>query len=288
MTPDATGNDDQAWWALAALTAAENGISQSGPVPWIDLARNVFNEQKSRWGGDTCAGGLRWKISEEDGFHYKNAISNGLFFQLSARLATFTGDAEALSWAEKTYDWATSVGLVDKVYNVYDGTDESNGCADLNHDMWSYNVAVFLYGSAVMAQHTGEEKWVDRTRGFIASAKRNFVNGETGALLEKQCEGQGSCNTDQVSFKGILARWLGATAALLPVVEEDVEGVLNGAAKSVLAGKIEGLGPIEAFNALEVVDASLRAQGLGGAEGMIGPAGRRMVRRRSVAGRVAW
>jgi mannan endo-1,6-alpha-mannosidase len=283
MTPDATGNDDQSWWALAAITAAENGLPQSGSIPWIDLARNVYEEQKTRWSNDTCSGGLRWKILEgdgTDGFHYKNAITNGLFFQLAARL----GDTD---WAEGVYEWSTGVGLIDAQFSVFDGTDEQNGCADLNHDMWSYNVGVFLYGAAVMARRTGEEKWVRRTRGFVAAARRNFVNEETGALWEGQCEGrEEGCNTDQVSFKGILARWLGAAAEILPEVKEDVQGVLNGAAKAVLAGGMEGLGPIESLNALEVVDAELRALGIGGAQGMIGPAGRR--RRRSVAGRVLW
>jgi mannan endo-1,6-alpha-mannosidase len=285
MTVDATGNDDQAWWALAAMTAAENNIPQSGPIAWLDLARNVFNEQKSRWGGDTCNGGMRWKIQlgdGKDGYHYKNAITNGLFFQLAARLAKLTSNADALAWAEKTYDWATGVGLIDADFNVYDGTDEGNGCADLNHDMWSYNVGVFLYGSAVLASHTKDAKWVDRTRGFIASARRSFTNADTGALWEEQCEGAGTCNTDQISFKGILARWLGAAAEVLPEVRQDVAGVMNGAAKAVLAGSVMGLGAVDAFNALETVDALARA------EGMIGLGGSRSIRRRGVAGRVLW
>jgi mannan endo-1,6-alpha-mannosidase len=287
MTPDATGNDDQAWWALAAMTAAESNIPPPGPVPWIDLARNVFHEQSARWGGEACNGGLRWKIaSGDDGFHYKNAISNGLLFQLSARIAALTKDPETLVWAEKIYNWSTGVGLVDEEFNVYDGTDENNGCSDLNHDQWSYNVGVFLYGSAVLASHTKEKKWVDRTRGFVASAKRSFTNPKTGALWEKQCEGDGTCNTDQISFKGVLARSLGAAAEMLPEVREDVSGIVNGAAKAVLKGPLMGLGALDAFNALEVVDASLRAQGLGGAQGMIGPASRRS--RRSVAGRIVW
>lgn len=54
MTPDATGNDDQAWWALVALTAVENSVSQTGGVASGDLARNVFSEQKARWDTSIC------------------------------------------------------------------------------------------------------------------------------------------------------------------------------------------------------------------------------------------
>ena len=294
MTVDATGNDDQAWWGLAAITAAELKLPQQGSVAWVDLATNVFNQQKQRWidGNNTCGGGLRWKVDfgedGQNGWHYKNAITNGLFFQLAARIAHLTKDAEILSWAEKTYAWSTKVGLVDQDFNVYDGTSEDNGCSDLNHNMWSYNVGVYMYGAAVMAVHTKDEKWADRTKGFVASAKRNFVNQDTGALFESKCEAKDAeepCDTDQVSFKGLLARWLGATAVLLPQVKEDVEKIVNPAANAVHNGTVLDLGPIESAYALEVVDASLRMQGLGG-EGTIGVG--KVKAARSVAGRIAW
>ena len=44
--------------------------------------------------------------------------------------------ADYPSWAEKSWDWACSVGLIDGQYNVYDGTDDSKGtgCIDVDHD----------------------------------------------------------------------------------------------------------------------------------------------------------
>ena len=293
MTVDATGNDDQSWWALAALTAAEQSIAQSGPMPWQNLSQNVFNDQKKRWEDNPgrCNGGMRWKIveaSDEVGYKYKSAITNGLFFQLAARLGSFNNDTDTLSWAEKSYNWSTSVGLVDKDFNVYDGTDEKNGCADLNHNQWSYNVGVFLYGSAVMASHTKDAVWLDRTRGFIASANRTFTDPKTGALFESKCEGQtdpaNACNSDQVSFKGILARYLGATANILPQVQEDVEEIMNRAANAVQTGATQKASApttvIDTFNKLEVAGASLRMQGLSASDGMIGVGRRGKLRRR--------
>ncbi|CAO2649952.1 Nn.00g012440.m01.CDS01 [Neocucurbitaria sp. VM-36] len=291
MTRDATGNDDQAWWALAALTAAENGLPNVGGVSWLDLARNVFNEQKGRWDTSSCGGGIKWKILEgngKDGWHYKNSISNGLFFQLAARLAKLTGDADAQAWAEKTYDWVASVGLIGEEFQVYDGADDASGCSSLNGDQWSYNNGVFLYGSAVMAAKTGDSKWVERTRGFIAAAKRTFVNAQTGALFEQRCEAAGSCNTDQVSFKGILARWLGAAATVLPEVRGDVAGIIDGAVTGVQTGGTMGLGVMGSFVGLEVVDASLRTQGIYGVAGVIGLSKSALTRKRSVAGRILW
>lgn len=292
MTVHATGNDDQAWWALAALTAAETNLASTGPVPWVTLAQNVFQEQTTRWDKDKCNGGMKWKILEgdgTDGWHYKSTIANGLFFQMAARLALLTSSTEIKDWAVKSYDWTVSVGLINPEFDVYDGTDDAkgeNGCIDVNHNMWSYNVGVFMYGSAVMAKLTGEEKWLNRTKGFIASAKRNFVNEETGELWEAKCEGDGSCDSDQVSFKGTLARWLGATAKLLPGLRESVGSIMHGASDMATAGTIatEAQGAISTFNQLEIVNAGLRLLGVSGKEGMIGT--KRDAR--SVAGRIRW
>ncbi|KAJ4364174.1 hydrolase 76 protein [Neocucurbitaria cava] len=289
MTASATGNDDQAWWALAALTAAENGLPNMGGVSWLDLARNVFNEQAARWDASTCGGGMKWQIQQSSkGWHYKNSITNGLFFQLAARLARFTGDANARAWAESTYDWVTSVGLIGPNFEVYDGTNDDTGCTSKNIDQWSYNNAVFLYGSAIMAATTGEQKWLDRTNGFIAAAGRTFVNPQTGALFEQKCEAAGTCNTDQVSFKGILARWLGAAATALPAVQGNVAAVVNGAATGVQSGGTTGLGAMGSLIGLEVVVASLRAQGVYGGAGLIGLSKSALSRKRSVAGRISW
>ena len=232
---------------------------------------------------------MKWKILEgdgTDGWHYKSTIANGLFFQMAARLALLTSSSEIRAWAEKSYDWTVSVGLISPEFDVYDGTDDAkgeNGCVDVNHNMWSYNVGVFMYGSAVMSKLTGEDEWMERTKGFIASAKRNFINEETGELWEVRCEGDKSCDSDQVSFKGTLARWLGATAELLPDLRDRILEIMGSASSMATAGTTEGLGAIAAFNQLETADAGLRVQGVGGKEGTIGA---RSVR--GIAGRVKW
>lgn len=291
MMPDAHGNDDQAWWALAALTAAENAVPvPEGSPTFLSMAQNVFNEQKARWDTTTCGGGMKFKINPgEGGYNYKSSIANGLFFQLAARLAKFTGDSDALSWAEKSYDWIVSTGLIDGNFNVYDGTDDSRGCVDLNHDQWSYNGGVFLYGAAVMASQSSDSKWRDRTMGLLNAAQRNFVRND--ALFETICEGEGSCNTDQVSFKGILARWIGATAVVFPGVKGPVVALLSGISRQTQAVWNPSLNPMEHYVALEVVDAAVRANGGAAAVyGMIGANNNvaKLARSRSIAGRIAW
>jgi mannan endo-1,6-alpha-mannosidase len=88
------GNDDQSYWGLAAMTAAETSLAMpSRDVgSWADLAANVFNAQTERWDTSLCGGGLKWQIFQfNQGYNYKNSISTANLFLLSARLAQFTG-----------------------------------------------------------------------------------------------------------------------------------------------------------------------------------------------------
>jgi mannan endo-1,6-alpha-mannosidase len=88
------GNDDQAFWAFAAMSAAELKFPDppADKPSWLALAQAVFNNQAGRWDMSYCGGGLRWQIYVVNGgYDYKNTISNGAFFQLSARLARYTG-----------------------------------------------------------------------------------------------------------------------------------------------------------------------------------------------------
>ena len=79
------GNDDQCFWALAAMSAAELNFPNppSDKPQWLALAQAVFNEQWSRWDTQNCGGGLRWQIFPfNSGYDYKNSISNGCLFHL--------------------------------------------------------------------------------------------------------------------------------------------------------------------------------------------------------------
>jgi mannan endo-1,6-alpha-mannosidase len=143
------GNDDQSYWALTALTAAEVGFSevQNGELggSWEEYAINVFDIQAQRWDESSCDGGLKWQIfSFNTGYNYKNMASNGNFFLLAARLAAYTGNATYAEWAEKSYTWAKNVGLVTEDYQVYDGTDDSTNCSEISHLQWTTHNAVMV------------------------------------------------------------------------------------------------------------------------------------------------
>ena len=156
MTPNQTkteGNDDQVFWAFAAMDAAELKFPNPPATSpqWLALAQAVFNLQAGRWDTSTCGGGLRWQIYPFNaGYNYKNGISNGGFFSLGARLARYTNNQTYADWAEKMWDWTVSINLQSPQYQYYDGSDDTINCTQINHIQWTYTAAVFLHGAANM------------------------------------------------------------------------------------------------------------------------------------------
>ena len=156
MPPNQTktlGNDDQAFWGMAAMSAAENKLPDlgNGKPSWLSLAQAVFNTQQRRWDQGTCGGGLKWQIfTFNNGYNYKNTISNGCFFNIAARLYKYLGNDTYADWAEKAWEWQLAVGLMTEDYHYYDGTDDNKNCSDINKIQWTYNAGVHMAGAAAM------------------------------------------------------------------------------------------------------------------------------------------
>jgi mannan endo-1,6-alpha-mannosidase len=146
------GNDDQGFWGMSAMTAAELGFTdpKPGQPQWLALAQAVYNTQLVKI-DNNCGGGLRWQAyTWLNGYNYKNSIANGCFFNIAARLAAYTGNASYAAQAESTWDWVRSVGFMDKGYNIYDGADIAQNCTAINKAQFSYNAGVYLLGAATM------------------------------------------------------------------------------------------------------------------------------------------
>ena len=147
------GNDDQGFWGMAAMTAAEAKFEDppSGTAGWVAMAQAVFNLMAGRWDTSTCGGGLRWQIfTFNTGYTYKNSVANGAFFNIASRLARYTGNATYADWAEKIYDWETSVGLISSTGAVYDGSSDLLNCTQVDKLQFSYNQGIYLFGAAMM------------------------------------------------------------------------------------------------------------------------------------------
>lgn len=212
------GNDDQAFWGMAALSAAELKFEDppSTDPGWLALAQGVFNSMAPRWDTKTCGGGLKWQIfTFNAGYDYKNSIANGGFFNIAARLALYTDNNTYAEWAEKAYDWVTSIGLIGEGYEVYDGTSDTTNCTSLDHVRWSYNSGIYLYGAAAMWVYSNySDTWKTRVWGLL-NATDIFFN-EDLIMYESACETNDKCNVDEASFKAYLIRWMAATSKLAP------------------------------------------------------------------------
>ncbi|TID19389.1 Histone deacetylase [Venturia nashicola] len=283
MPPNQTktlGNDDQSFWALAAMSAAEvNFPNPPADKPqWLALAQAVFNTQAPRWDSSTCGGGLRWQIfTFNNGYNYKNTISNGCFFNLAARLGRYTGNTTYLENANKMWDWTEAVGLMSNDYHFYDGTDDTINCTQLNHIQWTYNAGVYLLGAATMYNISTEgsadqAKWKTRVEGIIKGLDVFF---EKDIMKEVACEDNGKCDVDQRSFKAYLARWMAASTKLAPFAHDPIMKYLRasavGAAASCTAGTDQNqcglkwtlgsndgsMGVGEQMSALEVIQSNL-------------------------------
>lgn len=211
------GNDDQAFWGMTALLAAETKFPDppSSKPGWLALAQAVFNTQAVR-PDTTCGGGLRWQVYPYlTGYDYKNSIANGCFFNIGARLAKYTNNDTYAKHAEKAWDFVQGVGLMDEKWNIYDGAHIGTNCTDINKVQFSYNMAVFTLGAANMYNYTnGSQIWKGRLDNLLTSTFNTFF--PDGIAYEVACEPKLTCTTDMFSFKAYLTRWLAATTQVAP------------------------------------------------------------------------
>jgi len=232
------GNDDQGFWGFATMSAAERGFTAppSGIPSWLQLTINLWNTQAARWDLTSCGGGLKWQIfTFNNGYDYKNSVSSGAFFQLSARLARFTGNSTYLDWAAKTWDWSSEIGLIDSNYNVYDGTDDLKNCSQVNGIQWTYSLGIYMYGAAVLYNYTnGSALWAERTQGLLNATSTFFspYDNATDIMYEVACEQISTCNYDQWSFKAYLSRFMWVTTQMAPFTSPTVSTLLTTSARA--------------------------------------------------------
>ncbi|KAI1140819.1 glycoside hydrolase family 76 protein [Hypoxylon sp. FL0543] len=236
MPPNQTlteGNDDQGFWGMAVMTAAEYKFQDppSDKPGWLALAQAVFNTQASRWETDYCNGGLRWQIFKwNNGFTYKNSISQACFFNLASRLALYTGNSTYADWAVKTWDWM----------RIYDGAHIDDNCTTITPYEFSYNVGAFLLGTAAMTAYSNTtnnsanvEMWRERVDGLLNATEDIFFFGNETSnriMIEIACEPVNLCDTDQLSFKAYLSRWMAATTKWAPWTFDRVRTLLRNSA----------------------------------------------------------
>ncbi|KAM7212984.1 mannan endo-1,6-alpha-mannosidase [Rhypophila decipiens] len=238
------GNDDQGFWGMSALLAAELKFQNPPPTApqWLTLAQGVFNTQAHRWDTTYCGGGLRWQIPlSNNGYNYKNSISNAIFFNMAARLARYTGNSTYAEWAARNWDWTAQkehggVGYIDERWNIFDGAHVQTNCTDVNRAQFSYTAAIFLQGAGFMWDFSGKNLpalWETRLLALANRTMGIFFPG--GIMTEVSCElpDRVQCTTDMLSFKGYVHRFLAQTAQMAPPVRDIIMPVLRTSARGM-------------------------------------------------------
>jgi mannan endo-1,6-alpha-mannosidase len=239
MPPNHTaslGNDDQGFWGMSAMLAAENKFPNppEGKPHWLALAQGVFHTQASPERHDnTCNGGLRWQVPPTNaGYNYKNTIANACFFNLGARLARYTTNASYAEWADKTFNWLWNVQYIDhETWAVYDGGHVEHNCTDINRAQFSYNAGLLLQGAAFMFNYTnGSTIWQDRIDNLLKGMIRDFFPDDVA--FELPCERRRGCTPDMLTFKGYVHRWLSVATKLAPHTAEIILPLLRKSAEA--------------------------------------------------------
>lgn len=237
------GNDDQGFWAMAAMSAAENVFPNpdEDQPQYLASVQAVFNEYTTRWDSEHCGGGLRWQVfSFNNGWNYKNTISNGCFFNIAARLARYTGNSTYAEWADKIYQWQLDTTLIKEDGSIRDGlTIREKDCSDMDTLEWSYNAGIFLHGAAMMYNYTENDKeqhaiWKSRVDNILKHSTDLFIT-DGGIVYEQFCEPHKTCNTDQQSFKGYYLRWLTGASQVAPYTYETIRPIIETAAEAAVS-----------------------------------------------------
>lgn len=225
---------------MAALSAAEYNFPNppASEPQWIALAQAVFNTQAARWDETQCGGGLRWQIFQwNNGYNYKNSISQACFFNIAARLALYTGNETYAYWAYRTWDWMVNMNFMHAdSYFIYDGGHVEKNCSQVVPYQWTYNAGAFLLGAAAMYNFTAASDprasalWKERVDGLLQGTHVFFSDGSKDIMTEVACESVHLCDLDQQSFKAYLARWMAAATKWAPWTHDTVKPLLDSSA----------------------------------------------------------
>lgn len=187
--------DDDGWWALTWIKAYD----LTGETRYLDMAKTIFNDMKQGW-DSTCGGGIWWKKKRI----YKNAITNELFLSVAARLHLRTkgdsGPGSYLDWAQRTWNWFKSSGMINSKNLVNDGLNDA--CQNNGKTVWTYNQGVILGGLVDLYKATNDRSLIVQAQAIADAAIKKLA---PKGILQEPCE-PSSCGDDGPQFKGVFIR----------------------------------------------------------------------------------
>ncbi|MBW7458212.1 AGE family epimerase/isomerase, partial [Paenibacillus sepulcri] len=184
--------DDMEWMALAWLRAYQ----ATGQDVYKETALILWQDIQTGWNGH-MGGGIAWQKSQPD---YKNTPANAPAAILAARLYQAFGDARDLEWAHLIYNWQKNHLVDPETGFVWDGMNRTGDGSIDKEWKFTYCQGVYIGAAVELYRITNEQVYLQDARRTFASAIRELVSAEQGAL---QDEGNG----DGGLFKGILIRY---------------------------------------------------------------------------------
>ncbi|OJJ77541.1 hypothetical protein ASPBRDRAFT_50411 [Aspergillus brasiliensis CBS 101740] len=239
-------------WALGAVTAAEMDFpADSSKQPWIIYAGQAQGTMRSTFTFSTvCDGGLEMgnNALEETNKSMKDALSNGEFLQLSARLAYLTTGDNQTSYADdavKIWNWCVDNDMVVEsnwtVNFLVTNTTVSGNCTAMttNNGEYTYTYGLYMSAAAYMYNVTGAAVWKKRAEGLLDTIMSLFV--EDGVIQERGMSmnpdaGFSSTSIDDdnaYALKGLLASCLAVVTRLMPETVDTIEPLLRSTAEAV-------------------------------------------------------
>jgi predicted alpha-1,6-mannanase (GH76 family) len=138
----------------------------------------VFAFVTSGWSSDASwshPGGIRWKMRATS--PSRNTCSNAPAAQLGALIHEQTGDAVALEWSLRIYDWVRATLLGGE--GLYFDRIEADGT--VSYEVWSYNQGAMIGAGVLLHRITGEQGYLDQAIATATAAIKRFtVEGPLG------------------------------------------------------------------------------------------------------------
>lgn len=160
--------DDNEWVGLAEV---QHHLFRRDAVS-LRHARAIFDLLRSGWSSDATLpspGGVAWTQDPKNGD--RNTVSNMPGAQLGLRLHQITGEAGYLDDALRWYRWTNAT--LQRADGLYHDHIKRDGTIDRR--VWSYNQGVPVGVNVLLAQATGERRYLDEAKRIAEASYDWFV-----------------------------------------------------------------------------------------------------------------
>lgn len=216
------GNDDAGW--LALLYLRYDLLHHSNQ--YYDVYKKVYDRLTASWEKyqNYCGGGVSWKMDVTP--PYINAITNELYFTLSAGMYLVNNDQKYLESALKEWQWFQQSGMINHAGLINDGLSiiKQGQCQNNGQPTWSYNQGVVLGGlsylyQAVKAQDPQKaDGYLQAGIKIVDAVLADHMMNQDGILHEPNKD----LSQNDALFKGIFGYYLGIFISQLKDASDNV------------------------------------------------------------------